>query len=235
MLSVNTNQSSQRPNRWRRFTFWLALLLVGKALFMMISDYRWYFPANFQLSSFLTGRESIFHGWYWWAFYVHIFIAPITLLLAITLMITGDRPKMKRFHKSMGITLVSLVVLAVSPSGLLMSIHAYSGPVAGVGLGLLSITTGVSAILTGYYARGRNFRQHRRWSIRCFIMLCSPLVLRLFSGVMFVFETESEWTYRASTWLSWLLPLIAYEITLQARRPSRQSPFPISAKPGATR
>lgn len=43
---------------------------------------------------------------------------------------------------------------------------------------------------------------------RCFLLLISPLILRLIAGAVIVMDVESELTYRLNAWLSWLVPLV---------------------------
>ncbi|MEZ6074674.1 MAG: DUF2306 domain-containing protein [Pirellulaceae bacterium] len=93
------------------------------------------------------------------------------------------------------------------PSGLVMAYQAYAGPPAAAGFGILSLLTAAAALMTAYHARARNFALHRRWAERCFLLLISPLILRLIAGAVIVMDVESELTYRLNAWLSWLVPL----------------------------
>lgn len=158
------------------------------------------------------GRQDHFHDWYRAAFYLHITTGPPTIILAFALVLTGKSLRYAKAHRWMGRSLAMLVVLAVAPSGLVMSTQSLSGLWAGVGFATLSVLTSASAIAAGYFAYRRKFLRHQRWAMRCFLCLCSPLVLRLMVGVTIVTGTESAQTYQAFAWVSWLGPLLAYEI-----------------------
>jgi hypothetical protein len=203
------------PNRihvLNALAFYLLIALAAKVLFSILYEYRFYFPVDFGESVFLAERKAIFRGTYRVAFFVHILASPVALVLAFLLMFTGSRKWFGAKHRLVGKIQVLLIVIAVAPSGLVMSTEAFSGPIAGWGFATLSVATAVTAIAAGYFASQRKFAVHQVWATRCFILLCSPLVLRLTAGSAFVMNVESELSYRLSAWLCWLLPLIAYEL-----------------------
>ena len=53
-------------------------------------------------------------------------------------------------------------------------------------------------------------QQHTLWT-RTFILLCSAVVIRMIGGLGTVLEFDALWLYPASCWMSWLLPLLAFE------------------------
>ncbi len=115
----------------------------------------------------------------------------------------------------MAIPLLVLVLAVVAPSGLVMAREATAGPIAAFGFVSLSFATAVCAAMALYCARTQNFQSHQRWATRCFILLASPLLLRLISGALIVLGQESEWGYRLNAWLSWFIPLAIYEVWLR--------------------
>ncbi len=190
----------------------LLALLAFRVLAGIIYEYQWYFPPNFQASGFLAGREAFFHGAYRFAFYSHIVCGPFTILIVIFLAWSGRRNVYVGIHRCLGKVQFLLVVIVLAPSGLVMATRAYTGFVAGAGFALLSIMTLAAAILTVIHAKHGNMHQHRRWSNRLFILLISPIALRITSGFIIMFGVESILAYRISAWASWLIPLIAFEI-----------------------
>jgi Predicted membrane protein (DUF2306) len=188
-----------------------ATLLFFKVIYSILAEYRWYFPANFDESAFLTGRKETFVGLYRAAFYVHVISGPLAALLGLFLLLSGGRPKIRLWHRYAGRALVMIVLVALVPSGLVMSRQAFAGPIAGAGFAALSIATGISTAATAYFARKRNFRAHQQWAIPCFLLLASPLLLRVASGAAIVIGCESAQFYQLNAWLSWLAPLVLYE------------------------
>jgi hypothetical protein len=192
---------------------WFAIaLLLTKVFVSILWEYRGYFPADFE-SAFLSGKRVIFHGGYRVAFYAHIISGPITLLLATFLITTGGRTRLRSWHRWTGRTLLAISMLVMLPSGLVIAQDAYAGPAATLGFTTLTIITGFCLITAARYAALRIFQKHKMWAIRSFILLVSPLILRLGSGVLIRFEWESELAYSLNAWLSWMLPLFLFELT----------------------
>jgi hypothetical protein len=99
------------------------------------------------------------------------------------------------------------------PSGLVIAHDAYAGPAATWGFTTLTIVTGFCLITAARYAALGKYLKHKMWAIRSFILLVSPLILRLASGVLIRFDWESELAYSLNAWLSWILPLVLFEST----------------------
>ena len=214
-----------RRHRLGRVLFWVVALLFVKVFLSIVWEYRRYFPADFE-SDFLSGRRYSFLGIYRNAFYIHIIASPISLILATFLMVTAGR--LAPLHRWIGRLQFFLVLLIVVPSGMLMAREAYAGPIAGLGFASLNVAVAASLIVAVWQARAGKFASHRRWATRCFLLLASPLLLRVFSGLAIVTDTESEWMYRFNAWGSWLLPLLIYEICIRhaQRQQSRISKPP---------
>lgn len=200
-----------RLGRLRTIVSLLLCMLFARVLAGIVFQYRSYFPADFD-SAFLTGRQSYFFGVYGVAFYVHIVSGPVAIVLGSALMWSGLRTRLSGVHHWLGKLQIVLILVAVVPSGLIMATRAYTGPIAGLGFVSLALATAGSAVATACFARSHQIGQHRQWATRCFILLCSPLLLRLTSGAVIVTQLESQLTYRLSAWLCWLVPLAVHEI-----------------------
>lgn len=197
----------------------IALFLVGlRVLILIVWEYQNYFPPNFR-ADFLFGREEYFFGWYGLSFYVHIVASPVALVLGFLLIMRPKSRQLKKLHRPLGKVQAVLVVLFVVPSGLMMAIRAIAGPVAGFGLAALAVMTATTMVVAVNYARKRQIVTHQVWATRCFILLCSPLLLRLMTGAEIVLGVESSLTYQLNAWLSWLVPLFVYEVV----RPKKNS------------
>jgi hypothetical protein len=72
--------------------------------------------------------------------------------------------------------------------------------------------------MTVFYAIRRRFSQHERWATRCFLLLMSPLILRIASGVFIALHWEHPLLYVGNAWLSWLVPLAVYEMSCWPKR-----------------
>lgn len=203
-------KKNDRLKRLRVAVSFLALLLVARVLISILLTYRDYFPADFN-SAFLAGRQDHFRGAYWAAFYLHIAAGPVALILAYVLQFSGSMMRRLKLHRIIGKIQVTLIVLVLSPTGLVMSTEANTGAIAGWGFAVLSLLIAWVAIQSVLEIRRGNIAAHRVWANRCFLLLNSPLILRLNSGTCYMLGIESDVTYQLSAWLSWLVPLILYE------------------------
>src|SRR3954451_17124032 len=189
----------------------LAGVLIIKVVISVLSNYHNYFPPDFA-TGFLRGRENHFSGLYRWAFYTHIVSGPVSLILGLILV--GERPRthFPAWHRRLGRLQVACVLLLVTPSGLWMARHAAAGPFAAVGLATLAIATATCVTLGARSAVRRRFADHRRWMWRCFLLLCSAIVLRLIGGLATVTGVTPPWLDPVATWMCWLVPLAAFEL-----------------------
>ncbi len=111
----------------------------------------------------------------------------------------------------------------VTPSGLWMAYRAEAGPIAGLGFAALAVATGTCVALGWRSAVQRRFADHRRWMWRCYLLLCSAVVLRLIVGLATVTGFQGAWLDPVVAWVSWLLPLMAFELSGTKNQQIRRS------------
>jgi hypothetical protein len=198
------------PTLPERILTLLAGVLVVKVTASVVSNYHNYFPPNFA-SDFLRGRERDFPGVYQWAFYTHILSGPVSLILGMFLVGEGLRTRFPRWHRDLGRLQVACVLLLVTPSGIWMAWYAAAGPIAAVGLATLAIATAICISVGAWSAVMRRFADHRRWMWRCYLLLCSAVVLRMIGGLATVTGVTAPWVDPLATWMSWLTPLSVFE------------------------
>jgi small-conductance mechanosensitive channel len=190
---------------------------VLKVVATVVSNYRNYVPPHFD-SDFLRGREGYFFGTYQWAFYTHIVSGPVSLVLGLFLVSEWSRTQFLKWHRYLGRVQVACVLLLVTPSGLAMAYYAAAGPCAAVGLATLAVVTAVCVSLGALAAAARRIGDHRRWMWRCFLLLCSAVVIRLIGGLASVTGMGSPWIDSLATWISWLAPLTVFEFWKRMKR-----------------
>lgn len=212
-----------RPLLLKVFRITLAIGFA-KTFAAVLLPYRWYVPPDFERSVYLILHRDTFTGLFPVAFYVHIFVGPCALLIALAMMFRSYHQALRRLHRPLGRILALLVLLLLVPSGLVMAIYSQAGTLGSAGLAAGALATAVAMTSAVGYAMGQKMKQHREWAMRSFLMLCSPLVLRIFSGMLTVTQTDTITTYAIGTWLSWLVPLGVYQAVLSMRR-SRRSVF----------
>ncbi len=203
---------SRRTLNIRRALAIVAGFLIFKVTAVVVWGYRNYLPPNFN-SDFLRGRETYFFGGYQWAFYAHIASGPFALIAGTLLVSDSFRQRSPRWHRFVGRFQVANVLLVVAPSGLWMAGYAAAGPIAAVGFALMALLTGLCAALGFRAAVRRRFPAHRRWMWRCYLLLCSAVVLRLLGGFATVVGIQAAWFDPVAAWASWTLPLAIFELS----------------------
>lgn len=188
----------------------LAAILIVKVTVSVLAEYRFYCPPDFK-SDFLRGREAYFWGPYRWAFFTHLISGPSSLILGALLISEQFRKSTARWHRRLGRIHAACVLLLLTPSGLWMACYAATGAIAAAGLGSLAITTAACVVQGWRAALARRFTDHRRWMLRTFVLLCSAVVIRMVGGLATVAQLDAAWLYPASTWASWLVPLMIFE------------------------
>lgn len=221
---------NNRSTTLQRVLVFLAGLLILKVVGGVVLKYGDYFPPNFA-SDFLQGRETYFFGSYRWAFYVHTVAGPLSLILGMILISERFRLKFPKWHRSLGRIQAVDVLFLVAPSGLWMAYRAEAGPIAGIGFAALAVLTGTSVAVGVRAAVKRRFAEHRRWMQRCFLLLCSTVVLRMIAGLATVTGVQGTWVEPFAAWGSWLAPLAAYELSFVAIRQIGRSPAQPRLKP----
>jgi hypothetical protein len=218
-----------RPLNLQRVLTLAAGLVIVKVTAAIVMGYRNYLPPNFN-SDFLRGREGYFFGSYQWAFYTHIASGPVCLLLGSILVSDRFRLRFPRWHRRLGKVQIASILLLLAPSGLWMAYYAAAGPVAAVGFALLAVLTGTCAALGWRAAAQRRFAVHRRWMWRCFLLLCSAVVLRILGGGAAVGGVQAAWIDPVASWASWTVPLAAFELAIvRKRRTGRLMAQPVPA------
>ncbi len=205
------------PAKLQRALAILAGYLILKVTVSVMLGYRDYFPPSFE-SDFLRGRQSYFSGAYQWAFYAHVASGPVSLILGLILISEQFRMQFPKWHRSLGKTQIVLILFLLTPSGLWMAYYAETGAIAALGFSVLAIVTGMCALLSWRSAVNKRFAEHRRWVWRCFLMLCSAVILRLIGGLATVSGVGGAWSYPLAAWASWLLPLAAFELSGASNR-----------------
>ena len=196
-------------------------MLILKVVGSVLLTYPDYFPPNFD-ADFLQGREATFFGSYQWAFNAHILAGPLSLLLGLLLISSKYRARFPRWHRRLGRMQGGLVILLVSPSGLWMAFYAGAGPIAGAGFATLAILTALSMAIGWRAAVRRQYAEHEKWMWRCYLLLCSAVVIRLIGGLATVTGLQYAWIDPVAAWACWILPLAVYEIWPLSNRAFRR-------------
>jgi hypothetical protein len=217
---------NHRPTTLERILTVLAAALILKVTAGVVLQYGNYLPPNFD-SDFLRGRELYFWGNYRWAFYTHIAVGPVALVLGMILISEQFRQRFPKWHRLLGRFQALGVLFLLAPSGIWMAYRAEAGPAAGMGFAALAVATGMSVALGWRSAVKRRFAEHRLWMLRCYLLMCSTVVLRLIAGLTTVLGVQGGWVEPMAAWASWLVPLAAFELNGAVSRQMRPRSVPL--------
>ena len=187
-------------------------LLIIRVTVAVVLNYREYLPPNFE-SDFLQDREGYFWKGYHWAFYTHLASGPVSLILGLILISDRFRMRFPLWHRRLGRIQAVSVLFLVAPSGLVMAYYAMTGPIAAMGFAVLALGTALCMAMGWRTAVQRRFAEHRLWMQRCFVLLCSAVVVRVIGGLLTVIDYGPAWPYQAAAWGSWLVPLLVFELS----------------------
>lgn len=199
----------QLVSRVRVFLFWFLCLAVALA--------SWRFLAlGVEVSMEFVAYHAVERQL---AFYAHITLAPVALMLMPFQYWKGLRMRRPKVHRWIG-RVYGVSILLAGGGSLLMAFGTTAGPVAAWGLGALAVfwlgTTGYGIWL----ARQGRIAEHQRWMFRSAALTFAAVTLRVY--LPFLFMTLGEETgYTLVSWLCWVPNLLLAEWYL--RRPMRRS------------
>ena len=205
---------AQQPNK--RIGIRAAKIIVVSAILacgiLMLNGFPNYFPPRFD-QGFLRQKEDYFYrSAYFVGFFSHIVSAPVVLFCGVVQMSQTVRIQVPRFHRKVGLIYVVLILVAMAPGGLIMSMNALGGRSSTICFALISIGTWGVTLHAFQLARRKAFRGHQRWMVRSFILVNSAVLLRIFDYFIFAIVDRPVLSYQIAAWSSWVLPMLFCEL-----------------------
>jgi len=192
------------------FALLLAFAITLKAVQFLEPD--------FQREGFLRGKESFF-DYFKWSLYVHMFSAPLSILLGVIQFSTRPR----KAHRWIGKLYVASILFFAAPSGFAMSFFAIGGLPSIINFILLSSLWFWFTLKAYRLARRRSYMAHRRFMVRSFLFANSAILLRLYGFANTTFlNMDPLQAYPFMAWLSWLPGLIILEVIFTSAHSKQQ-------------
>ena len=169
---------------------------------------------------FLETKQLIYHIKPWrYSFYVHVFFSPIVILSGLfqfNRWIIANRPK---FHRVLGYTYISTVLLISGPSALIMAFYANGGRVAQVSFVTLTLCWILFTWIALQKARKGNYTSHVKWMLRSYALTLSAVTLRFYAYLFDVFNVNlpPRETYILVSYLSWLTNLLFVQLLIRLK------------------
>lgn len=143
------------------------------------------------------------------AFFAHITLAPVALVLMPFQFWQGLRARRPQVHRWIG-RAYGLCVLLAGVGGVLMAVGTEAGPVAAVGFGLLAVLWLGSTGYGIWLVRLGRIKDHQRWMVRSAALTFAAVTLRVYLPFLFM-TLGHETGYTLVSWLCWVPNLVVAE------------------------
>jgi uncharacterized membrane protein len=145
---------------------------------------------------------------------LHAWFGAVALLIGPVQFLPGFRRRFTPVHRAMGVAYAASVAVA-GAAGIALALGITSGPVAGLGFGLLGVVwLGATAMAVRAVIAGR-FAEHRRWMVRSFALTLSAVALRIQLFMAGMTGLSFEASYPVIAFACWIPNLIVAEIWLR--------------------
>ncbi|WP_436497378.1 DUF2306 domain-containing protein [Actinokineospora sp. HUAS TT18] len=217
-----------RPSPPKKRPVWVLPLGAVIVAFLAFS-----FPPYLSLDPTKSRVPEGFPGHYYFLL-AHIAFGTVAIVSGFLQVWPWFRRKHRRGHRVAGRLYVFAGVIPAALAGLVVGATSPFGPVGRFSAVIL-VSLWLTTTIIGYRrARQRRFADHREWMIRSYTLTASTIVNRFWAPVLAIsFEpyidtmfdgSQTAYIYTVAgltSWLSWVLPLIAVEgwlIHLRGRR-----------------
>src|SRR5689334_3339003 len=185
----------------------LAIALAGNALS--------YFNFDPQYSFLRLKQEAIATGWYLPAYYSHVLISGVILVVGLFQLHPKSNTKFRRTHRVLGYVYVMGILFFAAPGGLVMGFFINRGPWVLTSFILLAVFWFWFTAIAFNRIRRRDIESHKQWMWRSYALTFSAITLRIY---IFVSSYHVDLThpeaYAAIAWLSWVPNLLVVELFL---------------------
>jgi uncharacterized membrane protein len=212
--------------------FWFAVTVVGQLIFAFTVA-SFYGMAAMRGNSATAWSKNITHGYVPGdtvgnlAVATHLFSAVVVILAGMLQLIPQIRNRFPVFHRWNGRVYI-VTAFSISLAGLYMTwIRGSVGDLMQhLGSSLMAVLIMVCAVMALRYALARDFRTHRRWALRLYLVISASLFIR--AGIFLsLFLNHGPFGFDPSTFsgpfltfitfAQYLLPLAVLELYLRAK------------------
>lgn len=192
------------------FFFLLGLALAANALSYINFDPHY---------SFLKLKQAAIEtGWYLPAYYAHVLVAGIILVIGFFQVSDGFRKRFLKLHRAFGYVYVMGILFFAAPGGMVMAFFINRGPMV-----LLSFVLQCSLWIYFTYEAYRFIRQrkidaHKAMMYRSFALTLAAITLRLY--IFFLsdqYNLSQPTGYATLAWLSWVPNLMVAEFVIRRK------------------
>lgn len=198
---------------FRSSFFYVVLLLLAIPLSINALSY---LNLDSQYGFLRLKKEAIETGWYLPAYYAHVIIAAIILIIGLFQIHPTFGLRWRKVHRLMGKIYVGGILFFSAPGGLVMSLFINRGPVVQASFIFQCSLWFVFTWLAYVRIRQRDIQSHRQWILRSFALTLAAITLRVYVFLgSWSFDLAQPTAYGTIAWLSWVPNLLICEMYLR--------------------
>ena len=194
---------------FRRSSFYFILLLLAVPLSINALSY---LNLDSGYGFLRLKQDAIATGWYLPAYYAHVLIAAVILLIGFFQIHPTFGLRWRKTHRTLGKIYVGGILFFSAPGGLVMSLFINRGPVVQASFVLQCALWFIFTWMAYIRIRQRDIQSHRQWILRSFALTLAAITLRIY--VFFgswSFDLGQPVAYATIAWLSWVPNLLICE------------------------
>lgn len=188
----------------------LAVPLAFNALAYLNLDSRYGF--------LLLKKQAIETGWYLPAYYAHVLVAGLILVVGLFQIHPTLGLRWHSAHRALGKVYIGGILFFSAPGGLIMSLFINRGALVLTSFVLQCTTWFICTYLAYHYIRKGDVQTHRQWILRSYSLTLAAITLRVYVFISsWSFDLSQPSAYAAIAWLSWVPNLLICEWYLRSR------------------
>jgi uncharacterized membrane protein YozB (DUF420 family) len=194
-------------------SFYVVLLLLAVPLSINALSY---LNLDSEYGFLSLKRSAIATGWYLPAYYAHVLIAAIILLIGFFQVHPTFGLHWRKTHRLLGKIYVGGILFFSAPGGLVMSMFIDRGPAVQASFILQCSLWFIFTWLAYVRIRQRDIQAHRQWMLRSFALTLAAITLRVYVFLgSWSFDLAHPTAYATIAWLSWVPNLLVCELYLR--------------------
>lgn len=157
-------------------------------------------------------RDAISTGWYLPAYYAHVLVAAVILLVGFFQIHPAFGLRWRNTHRMLGRVYVGGILFLSAPGGLVMSLFINRGPIVQASFVLQCTLWFIFTWIAYIRICQRDIQSHRRWILRSFALTLAAITLRIYVFLgSWSFDLAQPTAYATIAWLSWVPNLLVCE------------------------
>ena len=167
-------------------------------------------------------RDAISTGWYLPAYYAHVLVGAVILLVGFLQIHPTFGLRWRNTHRMLGKVYVGGILFLSAPGGLVMTLFINRGPIVQASFVLQCTLWFIFTWIAYIRIRQRDIHSHRQWILRSFALTLAAITLRIYVFLgSWSFDLAQPTAYATIAWLSWVPNLLVCEWYLRvSNRPA---------------